>query len=118
VSSMGSVGDAYDKAAAVSFVATLKCEQLHRYSWPRRLDAELAMFDYVETFYNRRRRHSTVGQVSPMVYEERNWSRIAVNIYADARACGQTKKEAMRTVKRNLSNVVSTAGCATSTLLR
>lgn len=79
VASTGSVGDAYDNAAAESFVATLKTELLHRYSWPRRLDAELAIFDYVETFYNRKRRHSTIGQVSPMVYEERYWSRIAVS---------------------------------------
>ncbi len=79
VSSMGSVGDAYDNAAAESLVATLKTELLHRYSWPRRLDAELAIFDYVETFYNRRRRHSTIGQVSPMVFEERYWSKIAVS---------------------------------------
>jgi putative transposase len=79
VASVGSVGDAYDNAAAESFVATLKTELLHRYSWPRRLDAELAIFDYVESFYNRRRRHSTIGHVSPMVYEERYWSRIAVS---------------------------------------
>ena len=46
--SPGSVGDAYDNAAAESFVATLKTGLLHRYSWPRRLDAELAIFDYVE----------------------------------------------------------------------
>jgi putative transposase len=79
VASTGSVGDAYDNAAAESFVATLKTELLHRYSWPRRLDAELAIFDYIETFYNRKRRHSTIGQVSPMVYEDRYWSNIAVS---------------------------------------
>jgi putative transposase len=79
VASTGSVGDAYDNAAAESFVATLKTELLHRYSWPRRLDAELAIFDYVEAFYNRKRRHSTIGQVSPLVYEETYWNRIAVS---------------------------------------
>ena len=79
VASVGSVGDAYDNAAAESFVATLKTELLHRYSWPRRLDAELAIFDYVEAFYNRKRRHSTIGQVSPLVYEQRYWNSIAVS---------------------------------------
>ena len=79
VASTGSVGDAYDNAAAESFVATLKTELLHRYSWPRRLDVELAIFDFVETFYIRKRRHSTIGQVSPMVYEDRYWSRITVS---------------------------------------
>jgi hypothetical protein len=79
VDSAGLVGDAYDNAAAESFVATLKTELLHRYSWPKRLEAKLAIFDYVETFYNRKRRHSTIGQVSPMVYEERYWSRIALS---------------------------------------
>ncbi|CAN5610267.1 hypothetical protein BH24ACT26_BH24ACT26_08990 [soil metagenome] len=72
VSSMGSVGDAYDNAAAESFVATLKTELLHRFSWPTRLDAELAIFDFTEIFYNRRRRHTTIGTISP-AQSERRW---------------------------------------------
>ena len=79
VSSMGSVGDAYDNAAAESFVATLKTELLYRYSWPTRLDAELAIFDFIEVFYNRKRRHSTIGQVSPMTFEQRYWSNFVVS---------------------------------------
>jgi putative transposase len=74
LSSMGSVGDAYDNSAAESFIATLKCELLYRYSWPTRTDAELAIFDFIEVFYNRRRRHSTIAQVSPLVFEKRYWS--------------------------------------------
>jgi putative transposase len=61
VASMGSVGDAYDNAAAEAFVATLKAELLNRRAWPTRDEAELAVFSYVEGFYNRRRRHSTLG---------------------------------------------------------
>jgi putative transposase len=68
---MGSVGDAYDNSAAESFIATVKAELLHRHSWPTRFDAELAIFDFVEAFYNRKRRHSTIGQVSPEVFEQR-----------------------------------------------
>ncbi len=71
VSSMGSVGDAYDNAAAESFIATLKSELLHRYSWPTRVDAELAIFDFVEVFYNRKRRHTTIGMTSPADFERR-----------------------------------------------
>lgn len=71
VSSMGSVGDAYDNAAAESFIATLKSELLYRYSWPTRLDAELAIFDFVEVFYNRKRRHTTIGVISPAEFERR-----------------------------------------------
>jgi len=68
VSLMGSVGDAYDNVAAESFIATLKTELLHRYSWPTRLDAELAIFDYIDTFHNRKRRHSTIDCLSPMIF--------------------------------------------------
>ena len=68
---MGSVGDAFDNAAAEAFVATLKSELLHRYSWPTRLDAELAIFDFTEAFYNRKRRHSTIGTISPAEFERR-----------------------------------------------
>jgi putative transposase len=71
VSSMGSVGNAYDNAAAESFIATIKSELLYRYSWPARLDAELAIFDFTEVFYNRKRRHTTIGMISPAEFERR-----------------------------------------------
>jgi putative transposase len=71
VSSMGSVGDAYDNAAAEALVATIKSELLRRYSWPTRMDAELAIFDFIEAFYNRKRRHSTIGTQSPAEFERR-----------------------------------------------
>ena len=71
VPSMGSVADAYDNAVAESFFATLKCELLYRRPWPRREDARRAIFEFIEAWYNRRRRHSTLGYVSPDQYERR-----------------------------------------------
>lgn len=65
VSSMGSIGDAFDNAAAEAFVATLKSEPIYRRSWPTRAEVELEIFDYIEAFYNRRRRHSTIGTSHP-----------------------------------------------------
>ncbi len=67
--SMGSKGDCFDNAVAESFFATLKKELIHRRSWPNRADLRTQVFDYIETFYNRQRRHSTLGQRSPADYE-------------------------------------------------
>ncbi len=67
--SMGSRGDAYDNAMAESFVATIKKELIHRDSWPTRAVAQTAIFEYIECFYNRRRRHSALGYLSPCEYE-------------------------------------------------
>jgi putative transposase len=54
--SMGSRGDAYDNAVAETFFATLKKELVNRRSWPSRLELQSAVFEYIEAFYNRRRR--------------------------------------------------------------
>jgi putative transposase len=67
--SMGSKGDAYDNAVAESFFATLKKELVHRQPWPSRRDLSSAVFEYIEVFYNRQRRHSTLGYLSPEAYE-------------------------------------------------
>ncbi len=67
--SMGSVADPYDNAMAESFVATLKCELLHGSSWPTGQAARSAIFEYIEGFYNPRRRHSSLGYLSPADYE-------------------------------------------------
>jgi putative transposase len=67
--SMGSKGDAYDNAVAESFFATIKKELVHRQSWPSRRDLSSAVFEYIEAFYNRKRRHSTLGYLSPEEYE-------------------------------------------------
>jgi putative transposase len=68
--SMGSRGDAYDNAVAETFFATLKKELVNRRSWPSRLELQSAEFEYIEAFYNRHRRHSTLGMVSPAEYEQ------------------------------------------------
>jgi len=67
--SMGTVGDALDNAAAESFFATLQTELLDRFSWPTRQSLMTAIFSYIEGFYNRKRRHSTLGYLSPKDYE-------------------------------------------------
>ena len=67
--SMGSRGDAYDNAMAESFVATIKKELLHRQAWPTKVAARTAIFEYIECFYNPRRRHSSLGYLSPCEYE-------------------------------------------------
>jgi putative transposase len=71
VSSMGSVGDAYDNAVAEAFFATLECELIDRHIWVTRSEARRAIFDYIEGFYNPRRRHSALGYLSPAEYERR-----------------------------------------------
>jgi putative transposase len=68
--SRGSVADAYDNSMAESFVSTLKRELIHRHSWPSRQTARTAVFEYIEGFYNTRRRHSALGHLSPSEYEE------------------------------------------------
>jgi len=70
--SMGSRGDAYDNAQAGSFMSTLKTELIDRRSWPTRDDARRAIFDYIEGWYNPRRRHSALGYKSPIEYEKIN----------------------------------------------
>jgi putative transposase len=70
IPSMGRVGTAYDNALAESFIATLKCELLYRSSWPTRQTARTAIFEYIEGFYNTRRRHSALGHLSPTEHEE------------------------------------------------
>lgn len=67
--SMGSRGDCFDNAVAESFFATLKKELIHRRPWPTRAELRTEVFDYIETFYNRRRRHTTLGHRSPADYE-------------------------------------------------
>jgi putative transposase len=66
---MGSRGDCYDNAVAESFFATLKKELIHRRTWPTKAELRGEVFDYIETFYNRRRRHSTLGNLSPHEFE-------------------------------------------------
>ena len=70
--SMGSKGDCFDNAVAESFFATLKKELINRRSWRSKAELRTEVFDYIEVFYNRERRHSTLGQRSPADYEKIN----------------------------------------------
>ncbi len=67
--SMGSKGDCFDNAVAESFFATLKKELIHGRSWPTKADLRTEVFEYIEVFFNRRRRHSTLGFLSPEQFE-------------------------------------------------
>ena len=70
--SMGSVGDAYDNAMAESFFATLECELLDRGPpFASHAAAHAAIFEFIEGFYNPRRRHSSLGGLSPANFERR-----------------------------------------------
>ena len=71
VQSMGSVGDSYDNALAESFFASLECELIDRSRWRSFAEARMAVFDYIECFYNPRRRHSALGYLSPVTFEQR-----------------------------------------------
>ena len=66
---MGSVGDCDDNAMAESFFATLECELLDRTRFQTQREAHLAVFEWIESWYNSRRRHSALGQRSPMNFE-------------------------------------------------
>jgi putative transposase len=68
---MGSVGDCYDNALCESFFATLECELLDRNSFRTQAEARMAVFDFIEGWYNPQRRHSSIGYVSPAVFESR-----------------------------------------------
>jgi putative transposase len=67
--SMGTVGDAYDNAMAESFFATLECELIDRRTWKTKAEARLAIFTWIESWYNPLRRHSGLGQRSPNAFE-------------------------------------------------
>jgi putative transposase len=71
LASMGSRGDAYDNAACESCISTLKREWIKRHRYRSRDQARLSIFQYIETFYNPRRRHSALGGISPDEYETR-----------------------------------------------
>jgi putative transposase len=70
--SMGTVGDAYNNAMAESFFASLECELLERRAFKTKTEARLAAFTWIEGWYNPRRRHSALGYLSPMNFEEKN----------------------------------------------
>src|SRR5712691_8288789 len=72
VPSMGTVGDAYDNALIESFWARLQTELLNRKKWKTRIELSTALFDYLEIFHNRTRRHSALGMLTPIEFEKVN----------------------------------------------
>jgi putative transposase len=70
--SVGRTGVCWDNAQAESFWSTMKSEFYHRYYWPTKDAARLAVGDWIERVYNRRRRHSKLGMISPVEFEHRH----------------------------------------------
>ena len=68
--SMSRSGDVWDNSAMESFFSSLKTERTARKVYRTRADAKADVFDYIERFYNTRRRHSTIGYVSPVQFEQ------------------------------------------------
>jgi len=69
--SMSGKGNCYDNAAMETFFKTIKAELLWRHSWQTRRAAEIAIFEYINGFYNPRRRHSALGWKSPLAFEQK-----------------------------------------------
>lgn len=70
IPSVGRTGSCYDNAGAESFFATIKKEEIHRRPWPTRAQLRQAIFEYIEIYYNARRKHSTNGYKTPNQVEE------------------------------------------------
>src|SRR5215216_1891508 len=75
--SMGTIGDAYDNAVIESFWARMQTELLDRRRWRTRLELANAIFEYLEIFHNRQRRHSALGWRTPIEYEQRHTTNVA-----------------------------------------
>jgi transposase InsO family protein len=78
VPSMGSIGDCYDNAMIESFWGRMQVELLGRQKWNTRIELANAIFDYLEIFHNRQRRHSSIGMRTPIEYEMLNQSQLTV----------------------------------------
>jgi transposase InsO family protein len=77
VQSLSRPRQCWDNAVAESFFATLKTELVYRHAWPTRTAARLAVFEFIEVFYNRRRLHSSLGYCSPAEYEAQRLRQLA-----------------------------------------
>jgi len=82
MASMGSKGDPWDNASAESCISTIKNELVRRRTFTTRDQARLALFRYIESFYNPLRRHSSLGMLSPDAYEQRYWEDNAAAVAA------------------------------------
>jgi putative transposase len=74
---MGSVGDCYDNAMCESFFATLECELLAERRFRTQAEAKMSVFEFVEGWYNPRRRHSALGYLSPIEFERHHQKALA-----------------------------------------
>ena len=72
IASMGTIGDALDNAVAESFFATLECELLDGHAWATRAGLRTPVFDFIEVFYNRQRRQSTLDYLTPLDHEHQH----------------------------------------------
>jgi len=84
VPSMGSIGDAYDNAMAESFFATLEREVLNRRCFRTHAEARIALFEWIEGWYNSQRRHSGIGYLSPVNFERRIATRMTQQLSLQA----------------------------------
>ncbi len=75
VPSMGSIGDCYDNAVIESFWGRMQTELLNRKRWKTRIELANAMFEYLEIFHNRQRRHSALGMLTPIEFENVHFTR-------------------------------------------
>jgi putative transposase len=67
---MSRKGDCWDNAPAESFFKTLKTEMVYHQEFKSKQEAKLAIFEFIEVWYNRKRRHSSLGYLSPQAFEE------------------------------------------------
>jgi len=74
---MSGKGNCYDKAVSESFFGTMKAEMVYFDHFRTREEAKSAIFDYIEIFYNRQRRHSALGYLSPAEFEQRYYRKCA-----------------------------------------
>jgi transposase InsO family protein len=88
---MGAKGSCFDNAVLESFHATIKQDLIHRRSWPTTAEARVAVFEYIEAFYNRRRRHSTLGYLSPAEFENSSLRRQGAGLAASRLASIERK---------------------------
>ena len=75
---MGTVGDALDNAMCESLLGTMKIEKLNRQPWRTIDDVRAGVFEWIEPWYNRRRRHSSLGYLSPLEYESQHYDGHAI----------------------------------------
>lgn len=97
--SMGSIGDAYDNAMAESFFASLECELIDRRTWKTKAEARLAVFTWIQSWYNPVRRHSGLGYLSPINFERRIKETEESNLQATMNT--QNKKISVKSIIQN-----------------